>query len=424
MRRWDTIDRRVTLVLLATVVLTQVGVYLALRELVRGPAAELVASTLIAELDRALESPVHGRDLTASPFDLRLGTPPPIAASRRPIVPMEREIVHRLVAMLPPGAEIRHGGAGLDRTLWVRPGAGREWVEVSGFGYLQNAFTAILIGALFGGLLVLIGAAVSARILTRPLRQLAASAPALVLGDTCAVPDGPLEVVALGDSLRATARRLAETERERELLLAGISHDLRAPLARLKLRVALLDDSAAAQGLEADLGILGAIADSFISYVRDGRDENSKPIQLDEWLAAVAAPYRDRGLLLNLDPASAWIRPLALKRAVVNLLENAFAHGRAPVSLDCHTNASESVIEVHDRGTGLSESQLRRVLRPFETFDQARGSSHTGLGLAIVDRIVRQHGGRIELVNDPAGGLRVFLRLPRGAADETDLKSL
>lgn len=414
MRRWDTIDRRVMLVLLATVVLTQVGVYLALRELVRGPAADMVATALVAELDRTFELPARGGEFPARPFELRPGEPP-AATHDRPVLPMEREIVHRLVAMLPEGAEVRPGGAGLDRTLWIRPATGRGWVEVGGFGYLQNALAAILLAALFGGLLVLIGAAVSARLLTRPLRRLAERAPALVLGETDEAPAGPREVVALGQSLRDTARRLARAERERELLLAGISHDLRAPLARLRLRVELLDDPAAAEAMEADLGILGAIVDSFIGYVRDGRDEKAEAVHIGEWLAEVAEPYRERGLMLDLSPGNCRtsIRPLALKRAVVNLLENAFAHGRPPVSLNCRLTGTEIIIEVRDRGDGLSESQLRRVLQPFETLDRARGSNHTGLGLAIVDRIVRQQGGRLELANDPDGGLRATLRLPR-----------
>lgn len=415
-KRWDTIDRRVTLVLLATVVLTQFGVYLALRELVRGPAADLVATALTAELNRTLELPAEDRATLPMPFELRPGAPP-AASAGRPVLPMEREIVRRLLARLPAGTEVRHGGSGFDRTLWIRPGTARGWVEVGGFSYLQNALAAVLLAALFGGLLVLIGAAVSARILTRPLRQLAEQAPALVLGrgEGGKLPHGPREVVALGRSLSETARRLAEAERERELLLAGISHDLRAPLARLRLRVELLDDPAAAVAMAADLDILGATVDSFISYVRDGRDEHPGWVELDEWLAELAEPYRERGLVLdlNLEGCRSRIRPLALKRAVVNLLENAFAHGRAPVSLDCRAGTSEIIIEVRDRGEGLSESQLERVRHPFETFDQARGSQHTGLGLAIVERIVRQHGGRLELANGPAGGLRATLRLPR-----------
>jgi two-component system osmolarity sensor histidine kinase EnvZ len=161
-----------------------------------------------------------------------------------------------------------------------------------------------------------------------------------------------------------------------------------------------------------DLDELEAIVDSFIGFVRDGRDERAESVDLAEWLVDVAEPYRDLDLHLAFDTCRARIRPLALKRALVNLIDNAYAHGRPPVSLACRVDDDVVVIEVADRGPGLPDDRLEPALRPFERFDSARGSRHNGLGLATVQRIVAGHGGTVALSNRAGGGLRAVIRLP------------
>jgi two-component system osmolarity sensor histidine kinase EnvZ len=399
----DTVFLRVALLLLAAVVLMQLATYAAIRQFGRGPATELVSSAIADRLVPARRGAAVGN----GPLEIRPAAPP--ASAGGPVLPFDRGLVRRLLAKLPAGSEVRVSAAPADRTLWVRTPDTDGWMQVSGFGQARRALSILLTTAIVAGLLVLAGSAVAARLLTRPLTRLAERAPELVMGRSESLPRGPWEVRRLGRSLLETAHRRAEAERERELLLAGISHDLRAPLSRLRLRAQMADDSDA---FDEDIDEMEAIVDSFIGYVRDGRDEAAERVDLAGWAAGVAEPYRERGLAVNAEPCRAAIRPLALKRAVVNLLENAFAHGRPPVELTVAARDDGCAIAVADRGDGLAADRLESALRPFETFDAARGSRHSGLGLATVERIASAHGGVLRLENRDGGGLRACIRLP------------
>jgi len=400
----DTIFVRVALLLLAAVVLMQLATYVAIRQFGRGPAADLISSAVAARIEPSrFAEPLIG----AGGLDIRADDPPDSAGG--PVIPFDRVLSDRLRSRLPPGTEIRVSAAPADRTMWIRLPEASTWVRVSGFGQARRALSILLTTAVIAGVLVLAGSALAARLLTRPLTRLAARAPDLVLGRSESLPAGPWEVRRLGRSLLDTARRRAESDRERELLLAGISHDLRAPLSRLRLRAQMSEDP---NSFDEDLDEMDAIIDSFIGYVRDGRDEPADTVDLDEWLIDVVEPYSDRGLSLSTSPCRARIRPLALKRAVVNLVENAFAHGRAPVGVTAGARENRVMIEVTDAGDGLAPEDFEAALRPFETFDAARGSRHSGLGLATASRIAETHGGCLTLDPAPTGGLRARIWLP------------
>jgi len=406
-RARDTIYARIALLLAAAVLLTQLASYVAIRQFGRSPAADLLSLAIAAQLRPASARAVIQN---TGPLEIIADHPPPSAGSPR--IPFDRLLVEKLAEKLPDGTQIRVSASPADRTFWVRLPDGAGWQRVSGLGGTRRALSVLLTTALVAGLLVLAGAALAARLLTRPLTRLAAHAPDLVLGRSQRLPAGPWEVRRLGQALRDTARRRAEAERERELLLAGISHDLRAPLARLRLRTHMLADSAAAAALESDLDELDAVVESFIGYVRDGRDEALQTVDLDEWLHAVLQPYRDRGIEIACPPATVRIHPLAFQRALVNLVENALAHGRAPVYVAAVLDDRLLRIRVDDHGNGMPPERIEAALKPFETFDRARGHRHTGLGLPTVERIARQHRGELHLENLPGGGFRAELRVP------------
>jgi len=410
----DTIYARIALLLAAAVLLTQLAGYVAIRQFGRGPAADLLSLALIAQLR-------SGSTIPQTPGDggLEIVTDDPPTSAGSPRLPFDRLLVARLAEKLPDGTQIRVSASPADRTFWVRLPDGAGWQRVSGLGGARRALSVLVTTALFAGLLVLAGAALAARLLTRPLTRLAASAPDLVLGRSQRLPAGPWEVRRLGQALRDTARRRAEAERERELLLAGISHDLRAPLARLRLRTHMLADRAAAAALESDLDELDAVVESFIGYVRDGRDEPLQTVDLDEWLHAILKPYRDRCVELTCPPATVPIHPLAFQRALVNLVENALAHGRAPVRVGAEIDDQMLTLHVDDNGDGMPPDRIEAALKPFETFDRARGHRHTGLGLPTAARIAVQHGGQLHLKNLPGGGLRAEIRVPVDGHDPT-----
>jgi len=414
MRPRDTIYARIALLLAAAVLLTQLAGYVAIRQFGRGPAADLLSLALVAQLRPGSARP---EPPGAVAFDIVADEPPPSAGSPR--IPFDRLLVARLAEKLPDGTQIRVSALPADRTFWVRLPDGAGWQRVSGLGGARRALSVLLTTALFAGLLVLAGAALAARLLTRPLTRLAARAPDLVLGRSQRLPGGPWEVRRLGQALLDTARRRAEAERERELLLAGISHDLRAPLARLRLRTHMLADNTAAAALESDLDELDAVIESFIGYVRDGRDEALQTVDLGEWLHAALKPYRDRHVEFACPPATARIHPLAFQRALVNLVENALVHGRAPVRVGAAMADGLLRIRVDDGGDGMPPDRIEAALKPFETFDRARGHRHTGLGLPTVERIAVQHGGQLHLKNLPGGGLRAEIRVPVDGHDPT-----
>jgi len=319
----------------------------------------------------------------------------------------EREVV------LAPG---KHGG-----TLWLSLRT-REPLWVA-FAYQQaNAprrFSMLMLAGCI--LLVWIAAAFFARRLAQPLRELANAAPALVRGE-----DVPLlargaarEIGELHAALAGASAGVREAAAQRSLMLAGISHDLRTPLTRMQYALALLPDTdpELRDGMERDIAEIDAVLGQFIAYARDGRDEASEDVDLAavcrNALAAVggdwAAAVPDRAILRG--------KPIALLRAVENLVANAQRHGAAPFRLALAPDGDGWRIDIDDHGPGLPDEMAADAVQPF-----VRGhGGGSGLGLAIVDRIARQHRGQLQLLpgvvsGQPPTGLRARLRL-LGSAD-------
>ncbi len=400
----DTIFLRVALLVLAAVTLIQIVTFLSIRQHWLDPTSELIASVIAAKIQTevGIQGPVPNSRIT-----ITQASPEPGAGAAS--IPFERDVSEALLARLPVGSAVQLAPGAINRKLWVRVGSEGDWLEVSGFSLRQRAMSVLAITVVVAGLIVLAGAAIAARILTHPMASLAARAPNLVMGQETRPPQGPWEVEQLGQSLLEAAQQRAEAESERELLLAGISHDLRSPLARLRLR----EEMSGNNSLNEDLDELEEIVDSFIGYVRDGRDEEAKLVDMDEWAESLAAPFVAAGeLSLDANPCKARIRPLALKRATVNLIENALTHGRSPVTLSVVNRDNSCIVEVTDHGDGLPPERLEIALRPFESFDAARASRNRGLGLATVQRIAAAHHGKFSIANLSKGGLRATIEIP------------
>jgi two-component system osmolarity sensor histidine kinase EnvZ len=209
--------------------------------------------------------------------------------------------------------------------------------------------------------------------------------------------------------LRASGE-VREAATERQLMLAGISHDLRTPLTRVQFALEMLPgtDPALRAGMERDIGEIDAILSQFIAYARDGRDEAVEAVDLAAICRnALAATEFDWEADL---PAQAPMRgrPMALLRAVENLLGNAERHGEPTFALSLRRDGDAWRIEVADQGAGISVEAAKRVRQPFVHDGSAGG---TGLGLAIVDRIARQHHGELQLLANAPRGLRAVLLL-------------
>jgi len=265
---------------------------------------------------------------------------------------------------------------------------------------------ALGIGGLGSGLLYL------SQEVQRPLARLgqALAAVGVATGSGAPrAPEGSAAVRRITTRYNAMLERLERGSQERTTMLAGIAHDLRAPLTRLRLRLAL----APATGLRADdcrrgladLEALERITRQFLHYAGQDSGEAALPVALDGLLAELAAQVDALPLTLALAPLVRRVRPTTLARAVSNLLDNALAHGAAPLRLELEADGPEGfVITVWDGGPGVPDEAWDRSLEPFQRLDASRaGAGHCGLGLAIAERIAREHGGALEPCRGQAG---------------------
>ena len=232
------------------------------------------------------------------------------------------------------------------------------------------------------------------------------------------VPElGAPEVQRLAQRFNAMVQRLEANRQERATMLGGIAHDLRAPITRLQFRMSLPSLNAAErQRCSSDLESLERITGQFLLYAGAGEREELVHCPLDQWLAELAAGYSADELHLQVEPLQGWIRPVALGRAITNLIDNSFSYGKTPVVISLRQDADTIEIAVWDQGTGIPEDLRSQALQPFQRLDNARGSQgHCGLGLAIVSHVAQSLNGRVsfqEGANDTPGCFAVVLHIP------------
>jgi signal transduction histidine kinase len=254
----------------------------------------------------------------------------------------------------------------------------------------------------------------------RPLAAFAAAADRLGR-DVNAAPlceDGPAEVrraVAAFNGMQGRIRRFVE---DRTHMLAAISHDLRSPITRLRLRTETLAEGEARERMLSDLDEMAAMVASTLDFARgEAADEPSQVIDLAATLASVCDNATDVGLAASYEWQGRLVctcRPAALKRALANLIENGARYGRqASVRTRRPDHAVEVVIE--DRGPGIAEAEMEKVFAPFYRLEGSRNrkTGGIGLGLTVARTVVRSHGGDIRLENRPEGGLRVTVTIPQ-----------
>lgn len=267
--------------------------------------------------------------------------------------------------------------------------------------------------------LALIVAWLIASRISRPLRAMAEAADAVGRGQTpTPLPErGAEEMRRLAHAFNAMASSLERHEKDRSEVLAGISHDLRTPLTRLRLEAEMsIADDTARQGVISDIGEMETVISQFMDYARNESGETPVLADLGALLAEVAERKIAAGRRLQSAIASlpaCEVRPKSLVRAVNNLIDNAAKYGGGDILLQATVAQGEVRIEVVDRGPGIPAAEAERLKRPFTRLESARtGAGGTGLGLAIVDRVARLHDGRLELLPNPGGGLIARLALP------------
>jgi len=239
----------------------------------------------------------------------------------------------------------------------------------------------------------------------RPIRQLGRAMELVGTGGAKALPAqaGAPEVRCLVDHFNAMLDRLQTMDRDRQTMLAGMAHDLNSPLTRLRLRLtaesSLLLDGPSLLKVESDLHALERLTRQFLLFAGSGANEEFVQLPLDSLLYELSGRYEQGLLNLDCHTVEAWVQPVAIGRAVANLIDNALAHGAPPVQVElrCHDPLCFR-IAVSDAGAGIPEPLLPLAMEPFRRLDPARrGEGHSGLGLAIVQKIALQHGGELRL---------------------------
>ncbi len=297
----------------------------------------------------------------------------------------------------------------------------RSWVyfqTLQPLDGLNLAFERILL-ALIPALGLIFLAGLSIRVVLRPLRRLALAADRVGHGAEEHVPEqGPSEVVTVIRAFNNMQERIHQLIESRTQELAAMGHDFRTPLARLKLRAEAVPDAADRNAIEGDIGEMEAMIESLLAYL-GGDSDPETPVATD--VAVMAATLiddaSDRGATATYEgPAhlELVVRPIGLKRAVSNLVDNALHHGTT-VTVRISERAGEVTICVQDDGPGLPEDKLEEVLKPFVRLDTARPRDTVGfgLGLAIVARAIANEEGRFELRNRTGGGLAAEIVLRR-----------
>lgn len=260
------------------------------------------------------------------------------------------------------------------------------------------------------------------RIAIRPLSRLAQAVETLDPNTHAVHLDekGPTEVAHAAKAFNAMRARIAAYLKERMQLLAAISHDLQTPITRMKLRVEFMDDSSEKDKLWNDLSEMEHLVREGVAYARSihGATEESRRTDLDSFLDSLVFDYQDMGKDVQLGGKSAAVidtRPHALRRVLVNLIDNALKFaGAAELWVETKADGSLSV-KVMDRGPGIAEEQLAQVMEPFYRVENSRNRSTggTGLGLAIAQQLALAIGGSLTLSNRESGGLCAELRLPK-----------
>lgn len=296
-----------------------------------------------------------------------------------------------------------------------------SWVNVSLFARLtpQTGGHGTILSTTLMALGVIAISILLVRWMTRPLRTFADAAQRLYRGtENVTVPEeGPREVRELASAFNDMQARIKTLIDDRTHALAAVSHDLRTPLTRLRLKTEDVGDGALGHAMRADLSEMEGMIDQTLAYLRGDRsDEEFRQMDLAALLETLVDDASDAGdavTLAGLPMLAIKARPLALKRALSNLIQNAVKYGAA-ARLKLNQSGHSAEILIDDDGPGIPGDQVEAAFAPFTRLETSRSkdTGGFGLGLTIARQIIDGHGGAISLSNRPESGLRVTVSLP------------
>lgn len=436
----DTLGGRIVLMLFIGLMAFHVGslwLHQIGTEAVLGTTREVqLAERLVAAKRAVAERPSEERDRTAhalstASLDMHWTLAPtvqPVHAAGARIDVLRSRLGELVPELDVTGLRLGYGGGGAADSeayrqllLGALPLPDGSWLNFSAALFRPSASehatllstTAMAVGILLLGLLVV-------RLIGRPLRALSEAAdrfggPGLVVP----VPEaGPREVRHAAQAFNRMQGRIDRLIADRTQALAAVSHDLRTPIARLRLRAGFVEDADAARAIDADLDEMEAMIDSTLAYLRgEIQIEPRKAVDLVAMIQTLCDAAADTGANVTYaGPSQARLvcSPLTLKRAFSNLIDNAVKYGGG-ARVVLQDGGRVARISIEDDGPGIPEAEMQAVFEPFRRLETSRnrGTGGSGLGLTIARRAVEQQGGTLQLSNRPDGGLLVVVCLPR-----------
>jgi two-component system, OmpR family, osmolarity sensor histidine kinase EnvZ len=418
---------RNVLLLVAVLVISQVITVAAFWALVQRPRMEAFAHYARVQADAVslalTELPQHKRAAyiaqlnTTDEMQILLNQQPPASPSSG------NRLVLRFIDLVRnvDGANyVSRWQSDAPRRLWLGRQIGGDmlWIGLSAEGFLSGIVELLMVSLATVCLLALGGAWWIQRRINRPLNALADAAAQVAQGTlTAPVPLGmPTELAVVHSSFKHMVDALAQAEQNRTLMLAGISHDLRTPLAKIRLGLELLGpqkDLELMQRIERSVDAADAIVGQFVDFARSAGPVAHERVDLNA-LAREAATLAGGAVSLSLHPQPLWVRAdrNALLRAVLNLLSNAekYAARQQATQVLTTVQGGQPALGVLDRGPGIDPAQWAALLLPFVRGSSARtGQSGAGLGLAIVKRITDANGAELAMRQRAGGGLEIWM---------------
>ena len=266
------------------------------------------------------------------------------------------------------------------------------------------------------GLLLILIALVFLKNQTRPIINLAKAAEKFGKGESVKgfAPSGAREIRQAGYEFDRMRKRITIHLNQRSEMLSGISHDLRTPLTRLKLQLAMLTQQDLAKKMSDDIEEMERMLNEYLEFAQYQKSEKTKLMNFNYVIKDIVKKYEGKQINLFLEESPEMdIRPNSMKRCLANLIDNALAYGQK-AEIFTKKMMNDMVILIDDDGPGIPKSEYQNVLKPFYRIDKSRGQNKlgVGLGLSIANDIIRSHGGNISLEKSPLNGLRVKVSLP------------
>ncbi len=355
-----------------------------------------------------------------------------VPVDRRPEIgqiprgPALQPLVDKLQEQLGRDTEVRLGMRMDQPIVWIRLNVGTDasrgvWAGIPIRNIEAGEVPTRLLLTLGAVLAVLLaGTFWFARRLSRPLADLADAVDKVAVGKRPdPLPeDGPTEIARVAQNVNRMAANLERLEKNRSTMLAGISHDIRTPLTRLRLASEIsVNDAQSRSEMAADIDEIDRIVTQFLDFARGNPKEAPERADMQMVLTALAqkADSRTQPVRWTAGPEAIFVNtyPAAFERMIMNLIENAHRYGKPPVELQLRRDGGQVEIDVLDAGDGVAAEDVERLKEPFVRGDQARGGAiGAGLGLALVERLAQWHGGSFDLLPRSGGGTVARLRLP------------